>query len=168
MTGGCDGSKGVPGVIGPGVVMSPLPAVRKNGDLKLRLLITSRQGAEKTTLLSIVRRRHSSLHSGSRISMGTTTFSREPVQRHAHSRQEFATRGRGSESTDSELPVWCSARCPRPRERPGGRSSVTMLTESVLTGMLDGRQRRESNGERGGRCRSSGGWGRAPPGWPAR
>lgn len=131
--------------------MSPLPAVRKNGDLKLRLLITSRQGAEKTALLSIVRRRHSSLHSGSRISMGTTAFSREPVQRHAHSRQkEFATRGRGSESTDSELPVWCSARCPRPRERPGGRSSVTMLTESVLTGMLDGRQRRESNGERGG------------------
>lgn len=140
--------------------MSPLSAVRENGDLNLRLLITSRKGAEKTNLLSIVRRRNGSLHSGSRIFMGTTTFSRKLVKSHAHSRRkEFATRGRESASTDSELPVWCSARCPRPRERPGDKSSVTMLTESVLTGMLDGRQRRESNGEGSG-VQGAGGPGR--------
>lgn len=41
MTGGCDGSKGVSGVTGPGVAMSQVGAVGENRDAKPRLLIRS-------------------------------------------------------------------------------------------------------------------------------
>lgn len=74
-----------------------------------------------------------------------TTSPKKPAKACAHPPEGVCSTRCWTLEEGSELPVLWSARCPRPRGRPGGRSSVTMLTESVLTGMLDGRQRRGSS-----------------------
>lgn len=85
-------------------------------------------------LLSVIRRRNHSLPSGNRsnqhgIVTGRTTFPKKPAK--APAGRSLLHEVLGVRGTEFELSMLWVARCPKPRERPGSRSSVTMLTGSV-------------------------------------
>lgn len=87
------------------------------------------------------------MHSGSHCNQqsrttGRTVFPKKPTKACPHPADGVCDTRCWTSEAWSELPVLWSARCPRPKGRPGGRSSVTGLTESVLAGMLAGRQSR--------------------------
>lgn len=110
MTGGCDGSKGASGVTGPGAAMFQPTSVGEIPDAKLRLLMKSLKRAGERTMLSVVRRRTRSLHSGSCSTQHAsatrrTTFPKN-LQNHARTRRkEPSPRGAGVRA--SSLSCWC-------------------------------------------------------------